>query len=389
MINKIYIAPDDMCTSLKLEMKRAQDFFIANGWSLAEAPEAADIILAGTCVGFENLEKRSLDRIEALNSTGRRVVAVGCLAEFNPTGLAGVHRGPVLKAWEFEKIESFLKNPAVPLSKIPPASTFRSRGEYRLYDLSKRYVSVTQGCSFACAYCPHTIGCGELRSRPPDDILEQIARMLAENTRIIVLTGVETSLYGRDIGATYPELLRAVLGLGHGFDVHVAQFHPFGAVEYADELGELFGNPRVTDIQIPVETTSARLLGLMNRLDGAVSVEKLLTGVRKRNGRAVFRTDLLVGFPTETMEELEESVYFMGKVFDETAVYGFEMKTGAPVAAMGLARIEQDEIRRRVRWAVQQLDECGRLAHAGAQEDPDMRNLEQRRQALRAARGCA
>ena len=77
--------------------------------------------------------------------------------------------------------------------------------------------------------------------------------------------GMETALYGKDVGSSYPELLRTILEFSDAYEVHVAQFNPHGVYMYYDELLPLFSNPRVSDIQVPIQSTSTRLLKMMNR----------------------------------------------------------------------------------------------------------------------------
>ena len=63
-----YFTPDEMCTTLKLEMKRIHDFFMANGWKPAPGAFEADVVLCATCSGWSKLERNSLARVRRLLS---------------------------------------------------------------------------------------------------------------------------------------------------------------------------------------------------------------------------------------------------------------------------------------------------------------------------------
>ena len=382
-----HFTPDEMCTTLKLEMKRIQDFFLANGWDLEPDPRKADIILATTCSGWEGLERNSLATLASLQDCPGRVVSVGCVNEVNPDAVSQVHSGPRLSTRSLEDVETLIDNPSVPLADIPFPSTFRCKEDYRLYDLSKRYVNICMGCSFACSYCPHRIGLGKLRSRTPESILGQIQDLLDQDVRIVVLTGMETALYGRDLDTTYPELLRAVLDLGPGFDIHVAQFHPIGVQRYHEELLELFANERVTDIQIPIQSSSERLLKMMNRPPLPERLGEFLAGVRAANPKAIVRTDLIVGFPTETMGELDASLEFATQHFDEVAAYAIELRKGLPAEKYLGETFPREELDQRVAHAVVFVESKGLIAHGGQQSGESLLELEERKQAMRRAKG--
>jgi tRNA A37 methylthiotransferase MiaB len=382
---------DNVCTSYKLEIKRFHDYFVANGWSIVTDPAQADLIFVGTCVAFENLERESLERLREVNQLGKQVVAYGCLTTFNPTGLAMVHDGIRIATTEAERVGSLLAEPTIRLEDIPEPSTFRSKEDYRLYDLTKRFVNTSLGCAFVCSFCPHKLGIGNLRSRPPDDIVKQIHNLVSEGVRIVVLTGSDTGAYGIDLNTTFLTLLREVLDIHAGFEIHVAQFNPAWVLKYRDGLLPLFSNPRVTDIQIPIQTTSPRLLRLMRRPCDTDRIDAFLQLVRRENEKAIFRTDLLVGFPTETEQELMETLEFATRVFDEIAVYAFERKTGVPLENMGLEFYTADEVHARAELAIQYIANVpGRLVHQGGQGPETLVALEKRKEELRQTRylGC-
>ncbi len=383
----VYFTPDDMCTTLKLEVKRIQDYFIANDWSVTTNLKDADLVICPTCVGWERLEKKSLERLKELSHLEDRVVALGCLNHFNPSGVAEVHKGMCVPTQKLEQISSLIPNPKVKFRDIPEPSVFRCKEDYRLYDLTKRYVNIAFGCSFSCSYCPHKVGLGSLKSRTVEDIVTQVKELVAEGVRIVVLTGMETAFYGRDIGTSYPHLFKKVKEVNSEFEIHVAQFNPAGILKYYDELLPLFSDERVTDIQIPIQTTSDRLLKLMHRpLRTTEKLKKFLGEIRKNNKKAVLRTDIMVGFPTETMEELTETLHFVSDVYDEVAAYAFEIRKELPVEKMSDRAYTPEELNKRVEFATKFVEDRGRMAHGGQQSDVSLIEVERRKEDMRRKR---
>jgi tRNA A37 methylthiotransferase MiaB len=166
----------------------------------------------------------------------------------------------------------------------------------------------------------------------------------------------------------------------------VSQFHPAGILKYYDRLLPLLQNQRVTDIQIPIQTTSDRLLKLMNRPPGTDKIGEFLREVKKKNQVAVLRTDIMIGFPSETMEELDETLNFVTEVFDEVAVYGFEMRKGLAVEKLMDQSFSKEEIERRVAYGAKIVEERGAMAHGGQQADVSLIEIEKRKQAMRDAK---
>ncbi len=384
---KVYFAKDNMCTTKKLEMKKICDYFTANGWGITTDMGQADTVFCPTCVGWKIKEEKSLERLREANNSGKRVVSFGCLNNFNPAAVAEVHKGICIPAQKIEDTALLIENPKVAFSDIAEPSTFKSKEDYRLYDLTKRYVNIVDGCSFMCIYCPHRIGLGRIKSRSQDQILAQIRELVADGAKTIVLTGMETALYGMDTGTPYPVLLKKVLEIDAFFEIHVAQFNPYGVGRYYDDLLPLFSNSRITDIQIPIQTASERILKLMRRPLGIREVGSFLKSVRDKNKTAVLRTDLIIGFPTETEEELKESLKFTVDVFDEVAAYAIEIRGGLPIEKFKEQAYSTEEIKRRIDFAVKFIEDHGKMAHKGQQgEDLSLIDLEARKETLRKAK---
>ena len=149
--------------------------------------------------------------------------------------------------------------------------------------------------------------------------------MNTESTETIVLTGTDTACYGVDIGTSFSVLLKNVLRrLRNDIAIHIAQFNPEGLFfndEHMYLMCDLLGDVRVTDIQLPIQTASQRLLRLMNRNYSLVKLEKFIETLRTRNQALILRTDLMLGFPTETVGEVDESIEYARNNFNEIAIY--------------------------------------------------------------------
>lgn len=377
----VYFAPDKMCTTLKLETKRLHDYFVANGWSVVDQPENADKVICGVCVGWDSLENASIQNLKDHSAFGDKVAAVGCVRGLDPELVKKAHSGSSVPSYKLSTAEELIQNPIVKIHDIPEPSTFRSPTDYRLYDLSKRFVNVALGCAFNCSYCLHKKAIGDRKSRTVEHVLEQVKGIVGEGgVKTIVLTGLETGLYGREIGTNFSTLLKNVLDAEGDFEIAVGQFHPSGFEHFEAELIKLFSNPRVVDLQVPIQSTSSRLLGLMTRPALPSRLDQILKEVAIANHGLVLRTDLIVGFPSESFDEFSDTVDFAAEYFDEISIYCFESKNGLAAAEMDNI-VPKQEIERRRDYAIKILSERGKLSHCGSQKDElDLVGLEQKRE---------
>ena len=367
-MKKIYIK-ENMCTIYKLIFHKIQNVLEKNGYIVVDDPQESDICLAGLCAAFDADEKRSMEIVEEMEQADKPMYLYGCMITVNPADLRSNCQFP---SWKADKLVQELlhkENSCWDRETLP--NDFRSVDDYRVYNPRKKFVGISSGCSFACSYCPHKIGAGNIVSFPEMEILNQIKAMKIKDTETIVITGTDTACYGVDIGLSFSILLCKILSIvPPHITIHISQFNPEGlfiAKEDTDILLESFSCEIFEDIQLPIQTASLRLLQLMRRKYDMDELNSFLTRVKKRNPRLMLRTDLLVGFPTETYEDLDASIAFACKHYSEIAVYTFEMKSGTPIAKMNLPEFSEEEKEARRRYTVERARETGVLVHSGGQ----------------------
>lgn len=360
---------DNFCTIYKLKFHQLQRFLEEKGLKPVEDLNAADVVISGVCAAFDADEARAISIMK--KNAGRHVphYTIGCLVGVNPESLVTDHS---YRTWEFARLARDLTGVDDPgYDNAPLPSLFRSREDYRIFDPARRFVGVTTGCGFECSYCPHKVGAGGVSSRPMDVVVSDVRTAIAEGARIIHLTGLDTASYGREIGENFGRLLTAVLaGVGDEAVFHIAQFNPegLGIGEEFETLLRACSDHRVVDIQLPVQTASERLLGLMKRYYRIASVRSFVERLRVANPKVFLRTDVMLGFPTETPAEVGATVELVAELFDEAAVYTYERKSGTPIADVPPEwEISQAEKKQRLKRVTEGLQAAGVLVHSGGQ----------------------
>jgi MiaB/RimO family radical SAM methylthiotransferase len=374
---KIYFR-DNFCTIYKLQLNFLVTYLTDKGVDIVYNPAQADIIILGLCAAFEADEARSIKIIEenmcfALGG-GKKIIVYGCFSKVREDILKKYHEIKYVYLWEIDKILNELcinNDDFYPYESMWP-SNFRLKEDYRVYDKKKKFIGISTGCSFDCVYCPHKLGSGNLKSRKLDSILEQINQLKNEDVEKIILTGTDTAAYGKDLGIEFADLLEAIMAeldkMQKNIKIRIAQFNPEGLNDKYETLLKLCKDNRVEEFQMPIQTSSNRLLNIMNRKYTKNQVSEFIEELRKDNENIFLRTDLLVGFPTETMDELLESVEFANKYFDEVAIYKFEFKKGTAMEKCKFDYLSEEEKERRKRNVYEILGNTKCLHHSGGQD---------------------
>ncbi len=380
---------DNFCTIYKLIFNKIQTFFILNNQIIVQNQNDADIIIIGVCAAFNADEERSLSLIYNDNNSKKHIpiYVYGCLSKVNPEKIKEKFNDAIFfNSWDQRiLVESIVNDPKISYDSVTLPSELRTKEDYRIFNPKKHFVGISYGCSFNCSYCPHKIGAGEIVSREKDEILTQIKNLIEKGAEEIILTGTDTACYGIDINSNFSELLDCILKISEGFKVnyHIAQFNPEGLNINFQELVLCCTNKKVIDIQLPIQTSSERLLKLMYRNYSLNYIQKFIKLIREKNKNIMFRTDLIVGFPTETKDELDESIKFAIENFDEICVYGYEYKKNTPISSFHITFFDENEIKKRVKYAIEKISHTKKIIHCGGQDISSLIKADLKKESLK------
>ena len=215
----------------------------------------------------------------------------------------------------------------------------------------RAYLKITEGCNNRCSYCLIPSIRGRLRSRPLADLLQETSRLAVSGLKELTLVAQDLLAYGTDLGNStdLQKLLSALLAGTSIPWLRLLYLHP--ARLAPDFLGFMADNPRIVPyLDIPVQHVSDRILKRMNRPYGRAHLERLLAQVREILPAAAIRTTLMVGFPGETITEVEELVDFLGSHrFDHLGVFTYADEEGCRAQALSGHCPEEEKEARRAR----------------------------------------
>ncbi len=385
------------CARNEVDSEELAGRLTGSGWELVEADVSAggpvpDVIVVNTCGFIEQAKKDSIDTLlaasEVAKASGAKVVAVGCLAERYGAELAeslpeadavlGFDAYPELAERLGDVLAGRPPVPHVPVdrrtllpispARRPAAATDVSvPGHGWVPDLSRRRLSegpiaplkLASGCDRRCAFCAIPSFRGAFVSRPPEEILAEAGWLGSHGVREIVLVSENSTSYGKDLpgGSRALVALLPRLAAVPGVDrVRVSYLQP--AEVRPDLLRVIATTPGIAPyFDLSFQHASASVLRRMRRFGSRVDFLDLCRRIRALAPEAGIRSNVIVGFPGETRDDLAELEAFLtGARLDAVGVFGYSDEDGTE--AVGYAgKVPAEEVVARVSRISELVDE--------------------------------
>ena len=374
------------CARNEVDSEELAGRLAAGGYQLVPDAEAADAVLVNTCGFIESAKKDSVDAILAATDSGAPVVAVGCMAERYGAELAGaLPEATVLGFDDYAVIGDRLDDvlagrPLVPhtprdrrtLLPISPAARSTATAtpdapaipghdwlrRKRLAGGPSAALKLASGCDRRCAFCAIPAFRGAFVSRPAAEVLGEAQWLAGQGVTELVLVSENSTSYGKDLGdlRSLEKLLPRLAAVEGIVRVRVAYLQP---AELRPGLLEVIAS---TDgvapyFDLSFQHSSPSLLRRMRRFGGTDDFLALLQRARRLAPDAGFRTNVILGFPGETDDDVAELERFLteGRL-DAVGVFGYSDEEDTE--AMNLpGKIDQPEIEARVRRITDLVEE--------------------------------
>jgi ribosomal protein S12 methylthiotransferase len=352
------------CPKNQVDTEEMMGRLTAAGFTLAALPEDADVVVVNTCAFVRDAQRESIAALLALATGSARLIVAGCLAERHGAELAR----------EIPEIAGLLgPGRTEDVAVVVRAALERERrialGGFGAVDLSAgrvrtgephtAYVKIAEGCDHECSFCLIPRLRGPLRSRSPESIRAEMARLGDDGVLEAILVAQDTTAYGRDLPgrAGLPALLRTLRDAPGPPWIRLLYTHPD---RWTDELMRLFaeGGRLLPYIDVPIQHCADPVLRAMGRGRAGVRIRRLVERLRARVPRVVLRATVMTGHPGEGAAEFDELLRFLGEFpFDRLGVFAYspEVETRAaslPRVARREALHRRAEVLRRQREVV-------------------------------------
>ena len=200
----------------------------------------------------------------------------------------------------------------------------------------KSGINIMFGCNNFCSYCIVPYVRGRERSRNPKDIIKEIEELVSDGVVEVMLLGQNVNSYGKNLmePITFAQLLREIEKIEGLQRIRFMTSHP---KDLSDELIQVMKESKkiCRHLHLPLQSGSTRILKEMNRKYTKEQYLALAEKIRKEIPDIALTTDIIVGFPGETPEDIEETIDVINKVQYENAfTFIYSKRTGTPAASM-------------------------------------------------------
>lgn len=193
-------------------------------------------------------------------------------------------------------------------------------------------IKIQDGCDNFCTFCIIPKVRGRATSRPVNDILENIRRVISNGFKEIVLTGVNISRYNFE-GIDFKNLLEKILDVPGDFRVRISSIEPDG---FTDDFPEIFTHPKLAPhLHLCLQSGSDQILMKMRRMYNVSSFMNIIDNFRKTISDFNFTTDIIVGFPGESDNDFKET-FKLAKdaAFSHIHTFRYSIRNGTRAARM-------------------------------------------------------
>ena len=310
------------------------------GYELTENSNEADLSVLVTCSVKSVTEQRMLSRIRALNQDGKKkLIVAGCLPKKGTSKIMMIN--PELSMIGPDNVDRILPTIEKTLGGKQSIS-IESRKLVKLGFPRSRLnqvvgvIEISSGCVSSCTFCQVKLVKGVVFSYPEDRIVDETRLLLSQGVRELWLTSTDNAAYGRDTKTSLPRLIRKITSIPGSFKVRIGMMNPLLTRNMLYDLVDCFENGKVFKfIHLPVQSGSSRILGEMRRGYTVDDFYRTVATFRSSFPRITLSTDMIVGFPSETDSEFDESQDLIKRVRpDVVNISRFGARDGTMAASM-------------------------------------------------------
>lgn len=288
---------------------------IQESHDLIDNIEDADVVILNTCYVKLPTEQKMITKIDKIKKQfpDKKLIVGGCMVEVDPVRLnkfagdacwIGPHKLDKInevidKAVSGEIVHEYGK------TSLIKAGKFNKR-----FDSLTHILQICEGCNGGCTFCCTKIARGFLISYPIDVIVEEAKEAISNGCKELQVTAQDSACYGLDSGESFSDLLNQLANIEGDFRIRVGMMHPKSLKGQLDEVISAFkNNEKIYNfVHIPIQTGSPKVLEEMNRLHTLEDYKEMIRKFRKEIPDLSIATDIIIGYPTETEEDFQQTV---------------------------------------------------------------------------------
>lgn len=331
-----------------------------NGYQIVDFDSKADIYIINTCTVTNTSDKKSEKMIKRARKQNKDaiIIAMGCHAQIKGDNIdADIIIGNKDKSKIISLIEEYQENK----NKIKRIYNLDNISFEDMYISSfnshtRAFVKIQDGCDAFCSYCIIPYARGPIRSKDPKTVIKEITSLVENGYKEIILTGIHTGKYGKDINYTFEQLLKDIIKIKNLYRIRISSIE---INELTDPILNLIKDNQVIakHLHIPLQSGSDKILKLMDRKYDLKFYKDRIEKIRKMIKDISITTDLIVGFPNENEKDMEDTLKFIKEIkFTKIHTFPYSKREGTKAASME-NQIDETIKRKRVKTVLELSDQ--------------------------------
>lgn len=331
------------CKVNQYESEAVEEIFEARGYKKKE--ENADIYVINTCTVTNMSDRKSRQMISrARRDNPEAVIAVmGCYSQVKPEEVSQIEGVDIVlgsrnKEEVVDLCEDVLQNKGA-IDKVLSLSETKTIEDLEISNqeaMTRAYMKIQDGCNMYCSYCLIPYARGNISSRDMESIKNEAKRLAKNGYKEIVLTGIHVSSYGKDLknGESLINVIEEVANTDGIERIRLSSMEPRHITK--EFLERMKDTKKACDhFHLSLQSGSDDILKAMNRKYDTEIFKQKVDLIREVFPNAGLTTDIIVGFPTETDENHEETKNFVKDIkFAKTHLFKYSKRDGTKAATM-------------------------------------------------------
>lgn len=363
------------CKVNQFETEVMEGLFKQRGYEITPFDQVADVYVINTCSVTHLGERKSrqlIRRAIRLNEQAIVVVA-GCYAQVSPKEIEAIEGvNLIVGTQDRQRIVDLVEEVTISkgqvnvVTNIMKADHFEDIPLFETPGRTRAFLKIQEGCTNFCTYCIIPYARGPLRSRPLESVKREAEKLISAGFKEIVLTGIHLGAYGRDVGGaiTLVDAVKAILSIEGLVQLRLGSLE---SIEVSDELIAIMqqDDRLCNHLHLPVQAGDDQVLRAMNRHYTLAEYQELIQGIQKKIPGIGISTDIIVGFPGETLEMFENALQFVESMnFSRMHIFPYSKRTGTPAASYP-EQVTEEEKKRRVHKMQELADKKANEFQAG------------------------
>ena len=345
------------CSASFADSEMISGLIVNGGHTLVQDKSESDLNLIVTCSVKDVTASRMIHRIK--ESQSKPLVVAGCLPKAERHTVEKFAQnaslmGPNSIGKTLQVIETTLSGSKVVALEDTDVSKV-GIPKVRL-NPAVGIVEIANGCMSECTFCQTKLAKGDLQSYRIGDITRQVKRELDDGCKEVWLSSTDNGCYGLDIGEDLSSLIDQVVQIPEDFRIRVGMMNPMFMPRIRDNLLKSFENAKVFRfLHIPVQSGSNVVLNDMKRGHTVETFKNVVSKFRTKFGSFTISTDIIIGYPTETQENFEETIELLKETTpDVVNISRYSRRPGTVAAEM--PQIDVIEVKRRSKQATELIN---------------------------------